>query len=514
MSNNNKDVFFKSLSEIINNLEAEAVKNSPNADVGRNSAFHDVAIQPPAQELTVIYENLKNAVLNQSIFTGTDDAVTQLARNENIRRKGSTSSSGLITIASKALPTKNIFIPAGTKFSTNSGKQVITASNGILPALSDIEFLNNDPTKSPFFFINEKAKSASDTGERYGIDIPVITVELGSQSRIDSNQINQFAGTPIEGVDEILNRIPIAGGLDQESILSLQTRIALNKLSKQIGGEASYRAKALDILTVEDALIVGQGNSLMQRDLIRGQHIGGKVDVYIIGQTVTQTTQRVQFKSIATLQNTEREAVLLEKQPVISIDSIIGELDGQFPASVYQLIKDTSPWLGGSTKARDSILFSSNFDARDQIITITYSFNQALQDVLDQVNTTKSLNADIAVFQAKRSLVDFSITVKAKKSITKGIVQQEVLNAISNFLADFKLGQELKVGEVVALIQNLSTVDEIITKATTFGKRDSESATQRALPEEPINISFTEKNLDPNEYLRLGSVTVVVLENR
>lgn len=513
MSNNNRDVFFKSLPEVINNLEAEAIKNSPQADVGRNSPFHDVAIQPPAQELTVLYENLKNAVLNQSIFTASDEAIAQLARNENIRRKGATPSSGLVTLASKALPSRNIFVPAGTKLTTNSGRQVITITNAVLPALSDIEFPNNDPTKSPFFFINERAKSETDSGERFGIDIPVITVETGSQSRIDTNQINQFSGNPIEGIDEVSNRIPIAGGLDEESAISLQSRIALSKLSKQIGSDAAYKSKALEVLTVEDALVVGQGHKLMKRDLIRGQHIGGKVDVYVIGQTIAQTTERVQFKSIASLNNIVRDSIILEKQPILSIDSIVGELDGQFPPSVYQLKKDVSPFLAGSTKAKDAIVFNTNFDARDQIITVTYTYNKALHDVLENINISKSINTDVAVFEAVRSLIDFSITVKAKKGITKGIVQQEILNTISNFLADFKLGQELKVGEVIALIQNLNTVDEVITKATTFGKRASGDIIQRSLPAEPINISFAEKNLEPNEYLRLGSVVVVVLEN-
>jgi hypothetical protein len=511
---NNKDLFFKNLPEIIDSLQSLAVKNSPGADVGKNSPFHDVAIQPPAQELAVLYENLKNATLNQSIFTATEDALAQLAKNENLRRKGAVPSNGLVTVAAKALPSRNIIIPAGTKFLTNSGRQVLTVTNALLPALSDIAFQNNDPTVSPFFFINETAKSSTDSGERFGIDIPVITVEIGSQSLIDAGQISRFGDTPISGIDEILNRIPISGGLDQESVMSLRARIALAKLARQLGAAAAYKSKSLEILTVEDALVIGQGDSLMKRDVVRGQSIGGKVDIYIIGQSIAQTTQRVQFLSTATLNNITRPTIILDNQPVISIDSIVGELDGQFPSSVYSLKTDISPFIGGSTKSQDAIVFNSNFDARDQIVTVTYTYNRALYDTLTNINSTKSINADIAVFQAKKSFIDFSITVKAKKNITKGIVQQEVLNTISSFLGDFKLGQELKVGEVIALIQNLSTVDEVITKATTFSKRASTSTAQVSFPEIPINISFTEKNLDPNEYLRLGSVVVVVLENQ
>jgi len=512
MANNSRNVFYKSLQELIDSLAATAVKNSPNADVGKNSPFHDVAIQPPAQEMVILYEQLKNASLNQNPFTADEASLVQLARNENIQRKGATSSSGTVTVSSKVLPSFDIFVPAGTQFSTSGGKIVISTAPALLPALSDIQFPNNDPTTSNFFFINENAKSASDTGARYGVDIPVITVSTGSSSKIDIGQINKTLGTPIVGIDEVTNRIPISGGLDQESVFSLQTRITLSKLARQIGADIAYKSKVLNITSIADALVVGKNNPLMKRDVVRGRHIGGSVDVYVIGQDLAQTTQRVQFKSNQTLQNVVRDAIVFENQPVVSINSVIGELDGQFSSSVYDLKKDTSSFIAGSTSAQDSLVFDSDFDARDQIITITYTYNKALKDAKDQVNSSKSINADIAIFEAIQSLVDFSITVRAKKGVSKGVAEQEIINTVSDYLSSFALGQELKVSEVISLIQNISLVDEVITKSTTFGKRSGNTA-QRNLPSEPINISFTEKNLNANEYLRLGSVTVVVLEN-
>ena len=511
-NNNNRNVFYKSLQELIDGLSKLAVKNSPNADAGRNSPFHDVAIQPQAQEMAVLYEQLKNTVLNQNPFTADEKALVQLAKNENIQRKGASSSSGTVTISSKVLPNFDIFIPAGTQFGTPSGKTVITTASGLLPALSDIDFPNSDPTTSSFFFINENAKSATDSGERYGIDIPVITTDTGLTSRIDVGQINKILGTPILGIDEITNRIPISGGLNQESTLSLQTRITLAKLGRQIGSLAAYKSKALEITTVEDALIIGQGNSLMKRDIVRDKHIGGAVDIYVIGQNLVQTTQRVQFKSNQTLQNIVRDAIVLDNQPVVTINSVIGELDGQFSSTVYSLKKDLSSFTTGSTLASDSLSFDSDFDARDQIITITYTYNKTLKDVLDKIENNKSINANIAVFEAKQSLVDFSVTVRGKKGVSKGVAEQEIINTISNYLSTFGLGQELRVSEVISLIQNISLVDEVITKSTTFGKR-AEGTSQKSFPSEPVNISFTEKNLETNEYLRLGSVSVVVLEN-
>src|SRR5690606_10483590 len=99
--------------------------------------------------------------------------------------------------------------------------------------------------------------------------------------------------------------------------------------------------------------------------------------------------------------------------------SVVGELDGQLSSAIYSLQKDTSTFISGSTAARDSLVFNSDFDARDQIITITYTYNKALQDVKEKIDSSKSINADIAVFEAKQSLVDFSITVRAKKGVSK-----------------------------------------------------------------------------------------------
>lgn len=513
MSNsNNRNVFFKNLPELLSSLENSAVQNAPNADVVRNSPFHDVAIQPQALELSIVYEQLKNIMLDQSPFTTTQQGLVRLARNQNLLKKGPISAVGLITVSSKILPNTNIPIPAGTKFSTPTGKQVITLTNAVIPALANLDYPNGDYTVSPYFFINENAKSVNDSGERFGVDIPVITVGKGSTSEIEIGQISQIVGTPIAGIDEITNRTPIKGGLDEEGFFGLQTRLLLSKRSRQIGAAAAYKARAMDIITVKDALVVQEGDPLMQRDLVRGLHIGGKVDVYVIGQEITQTTQRNIFQSNASLGYSTRDTILFEKQPVISITSVVGDVDGQFPTSAYSLQKDNGPWSKNSTNAQDRLVFSSDFDAKDQDITITYTYNQTLDDVLQQIDYNKSINADVAIFEALLLLVDFSITVRANSGFSKGVVQQDVINALTNLLANYQLGQELKVSQVITLLQNLSSVNEVIIKSTTFGPRDP-STQKIILPAEPVNISLNQNNLQINQYLRAGNITVVVLEN-
>jgi hypothetical protein len=215
-----------------------------------------------------------------------DEAFTKLAGNFNVLRKGATQSRGIVTIytLSSTAPTEDIVVNQGALFSTTADSDTGTPAY-LYEALSEARIRLS--TLSLYWNSSEN---------RYEVNVDVRAQVASSDSNVAANKIVNV----VSGVNQSVgatNSQSLRFGTDQESNTSLATRGVLAFISVDTGTKGGYLAKTLAVPNVLRARVIDAGNDYMERDWddLRQMHIGGKVDVYIQGEILTEVSARVAF---------------------------------------------------------------------------------------------------------------------------------------------------------------------------------------------------------------------------
>ena len=312
---------YKTFNEIIISLINNIHTTLPEADIKEGTFLRDVIIDPAANEISNVYNNLLKTDLAQSPLTATGADLDKLASNYFITRKTGTVSTGNIRFYIAGTN-----VPAPTNSSSNMpgitipvGTILVTQGSLTYPSL---QFKTLSTIRIPEDTIWNLPKDG--TGFAY-VDVLCESVDNGSAMNIGPYEIVSTANSIISGIQNVTNVSSFSGGSDAETDISLALRIKLAITGSNIGTKNGYLSYILRQPQVLDALIVGAGDERMQRDLDEnGNHIGGKVDIYVRTNSVTQGSFEYvvgsQFNSIEISENTYPEAC-----PVNSITSIISE---------------------------------------------------------------------------------------------------------------------------------------------------------------------------------------------
>lgn len=262
-----------------------------------------------------------------------DSAFEAYASNIGVFRRVGTPSKGEVLFYTTRRPTGTLSIPLGT----------IVSGGGV-------QFATTRAASIPF----ERLASYYDpVSGRYQTSVSVRASSAGSNGNVGSGQVRALTSS-LSGSLQVINVAPMSGGSDRESNLALTIRVQNALASVDSGTARGYLQTAADVSNVVKANVVAAGDELMSRDLdSNGVHKGGKVDVWIQGDNLTQVTdtfafkfelsQDVQFEVIGSPSNYEFRALdsgLSEENPIVHMidDSTLGyELRNASTGDVYDL---------------------------------------------------------------------------------------------------------------------------------------------------------------------------------
>lgn len=221
------------------------------------------------QALRRVY-GLQNDQATQSLI---DLSFEQLASRFGKFRLSGIRSRGFVTFFTRNRPKSTVFIPLGTRIA--SGNVVfVTTSDAVMDQGSLASHFNPS------------------TGT-YSIDVPIQAQNPGVEGNVSTGQIRTIIDT-IPGLS-IINGNRTFGGKSRETNLQLANRVLTSLSSVDTGTEQGLNAIVAQMAGVEEASVIASGDDLMQRDLFEGQHWGGKVDVWVRGQSLALVTDSFAF---------------------------------------------------------------------------------------------------------------------------------------------------------------------------------------------------------------------------
>ncbi len=153
-------------------------------------------------------------------------------------RQTGTTATGFVTFSRSSAATVDIRIPSRTQVAA--------------PA-SDI-YYSADLTGSIVF---ETTYAVTLLAGQTSITAPIIAVTPGSASNVAAGRITQFVGTPIYGITDVTNVVPITGGVDRESDEELKIRFKNTVFRNLAGTQDQYLALAASTQYTTKANVVG-----------------------------------------------------------------------------------------------------------------------------------------------------------------------------------------------------------------------------------------------------------------
>lgn len=293
-------VTIRSVNEIILNLIDFFKIAQPNLDTKPGTVARDLAIDGPANQLALLYDEVSKVSTQQSLRLVLGSDLDKLAKNFGLTRKGSTFSTGVGLLTFSSIPStininKGGLITAGNGFS-------FAVVNGLSVVPSQLNFYKSIATK----YQNDLAFVG--ITDQYAVQVSLQSTTAGSSGDIPKYSLSR---TNIPGVSNVTNANPFIGGNDQEDDAAFRNRILSIFSGSSIGTALGYKNVALATTGVTDAFVVEPGSPLMTRDgsevtsdslgnlTIVSEGTGGKVDVVILGSNLVKNTDSFIYRDLS-----------------------------------------------------------------------------------------------------------------------------------------------------------------------------------------------------------------------
>jgi len=257
-------------------LEQKLREYDPTIYVGPGSAIQDLLISPltsilkPFYDVHKVFENrLSLADLNNLSEPAMDD----IASNFGVTRIAGTNPTGYVRIYSRT-PVNSI-IPRNTEFSTRAGLKFYSVYEH---SISTTQMLANSE-RYPLYHTGNILVRAAGPGKEYEIAPGAITSVYGLSFSYDS----------------VSNPNAFTGGQARETNAELYQKIIdsiyKNSITSPKGVETLIKS---NFGSVSDVLVIGAGNTLMQRDLVQDLNQPDVVSYYetdfrgkLLGQNIS-----------------------------------------------------------------------------------------------------------------------------------------------------------------------------------------------------------------------------------
>lgn len=290
----------------------------------------DVFVCPEADELASFYIDMKLMEINQSVLTASGHNLDRLGYNYFTYRKGAGTATGRVrfyikntnrtTLTLSALP-KEVYIPVGFQVATSG----TTTDTQMVFSTTESAYATNRE-------IYDTLPTDNSTGYKY-LECDVTCTTSGSSGNVAAGTIIQLYSGSLDGVVSITNTIACSGGENAESDTSLKMRIMLAILGASICTKNGYLKFIIQKDFVEDAIVIGGGDTIMFRD---GGFInaakeyqygrGGMVDIWVRGKQLQEIDKS--FKITTSYLKNGAADIIFENQPVVNIVSITSQASG------------------------------------------------------------------------------------------------------------------------------------------------------------------------------------------
>lgn len=340
---------------------------NPMADVNKGP-FYDIAIAPPANEISVIESEADRITTLYSRFadrpgTLADAEIAALGRAFKVATPNGTKSKVLVTFYMNTLPSTAMDIPVGLPVASADGVYVFVTTTAVLRVDSSSAGAHFDASSG-----------------RYLFNVEAEAVAVGGGYNLPAYRITKML-MPIPGVAGVYNAVPSTGGSSPDQTQNYLSNVQDAFLARDT---SMLSGLALDI----QRRGVNQQIQLVdstQRDSFFRPVSSSAVDVYMI-DPVADTNEDV-FAAQA------NGVYLLSKKPVLSIDAVY--VNGTPQASTaYTFIPDTTPAYRRSASAQDAVRLSLKLATGDTV-RIRYTYGSAPWNLQTGFGEADVMGADV-----------------------------------------------------------------------------------------------------------------------
>jgi len=466
----------KDFKQIVNSLKNFLHLNRPNVDTSLGTFTRDVVIDSPANELSILYNELSRASNAQSPDNAGVGDIESLGRNFQIYRKGPVPATGTASFYSFETPADSVTIPRGTQLTTkasanNTAIQYVTTQSAILSALD----------------------FNSDTG-RYEVIVPICATVKGTSGNVAAGVITAIMN-PIAGVSGVYNASGLTNGADFEALPVFRNRLKTAITGNNVGTTSGYYQTVTRIVEVLDAKVASWDTG---PEALRRANTNA-VDIYIRGVISDQAP----IETFMVSQSAPFQ-YFLKKQPldmsVIDSISVTGSITGTFVKDTdFTIVQDTSAY-GGTIRGADHLLFTTG--VLEEQISIIYSYNslvESLQNYMDS-DDLKVLGADLLINAAFARQINTECTIRILAGFSTSTVIASVENNLQTALNAYQIGEEVQQSDIIAVIVNTTGVDDVSIPLDLF---EEDVATGDIEQDDDNNLI-----IPINSYATAGSIVV------
>lgn len=461
----------KSAAEYANEIEGNILDRDNTADT-KVGPIPDLIIQPLANVLELQNERIRSvqsllSLVNDGSFTDSD--MDDFVYNELIKRLVGAKARTTLIFSRLAPPTVNITIKANFPVatlpdeSTNTSTTFLTLVDTTMVAANALSYYNPNTN-------------------RYELPVVAEALLAAETTNVAANRITRPL-RPLVGFDSVFNRDPATGGKDAETNPELTARYYLSL----IGSSPAVVNGLQKILRDQFTSVVDSNEVFGNNPLnVRAATDGGALDVYIIGTSPITFTETIIFTGV-------EQVIPLSKQPIISLSAAGAYIQG----TDFILVKDTSG-NRQSVRGADGIkwLSTGSAPAVGAAVSVTYVYNALMQQLQDGFTQSDRLvpGRDILFKAGDQIDITLSANLKIRSGFSVSTVLSAVTSAILALINDYKLGADVELSDIQAVVRAFSSVDNfVITNIAEVG-----------------NLGSTDIAIGDNEFARMASADLII----
>ena len=432
----------RTFNDVVQSLLSYLRQLRPRVDTKEGTYTRDVIIDAPANEFAALYRAIDNVSNAQSPDLAPAFSLDALARNFQLTRRGAQKALGTVTFYRMTNPgVLTITIPLGTTVSTKGSVNI-----------SPVQFVTTQEV------IMTIADFNPNTG-RWEVNAPARALAGGNAGNVSAGTVSSIVSI-VSNISGCYNFNPTTNGRDRESDADLTLRLKNTVAGNNIGTIDGYFNIALSNVNVLDAKVIGASIS----DVAKRAE-AGTVDILINGVVPTQAPVETYTYT------TGSPYYINEKQPlymlVSSSFSLVGSITGTLIQGTHYTVSQDTSVYGGSIQAADRFNFITGL-TNGELITFTYTYNSLIEDLQTtfNVDTNKTVNADILVRAARARIINVSATIRVLSGYTSSAVINDVITNVASFLNAFRVGQEVQQSDVINVIIDTQGVDDVLVPLT------------------------------------------------
>lgn len=429
----------------------------PNADLRDDGEFMETFGVPHIKLFEPLLEFVDRTKLMQSLNNApflTEDEMNELGASYYNPRRTGERSHGYVTFVFDDIPDDGVvMIPIGITALSKDGLRFQSSMSVSLDEVRVAEFYK------PSTF-------------EYRVPVRFDAVNSGVEYDVKRGEISELEGFSMPHLIGIVNEVDFIGGVNRETNVEYATRIRNEMFAPNLGITRGYKRFMHSFPEVRDSLIAGYGHPLMKRDIIghiempgakfheniRDLHWGTKVDVYIRGQKLEESTDYVEVKK-------DEEGNLIAhipRKPVhdvvsVSMYSANAELDSPDIEPETLIIRNFTMIKAEEFETEGTLEEVSWIQIKDDrvnvgdFVGITYRYNELIQDINDAVylDDARPPTADVKIKEANKKFVYGAMIAKTSSVIglrdsDRSVIRQKLAEWTDNIL----MGSELQLSDM------------------------------------------------------------------